>query len=106
MFIYYYRYFQDVEKLGKHLGFTLNGKNFHNISLGQGQEPLAEQSLDIAAANGHWIILQNIHLVKNWLPNLEKKMEQLSESPHPNYRLFISAEPNSDPHESIIPQVI
>ncbi|KAK0098489.1 hypothetical protein PV326_007920 [Microctonus aethiopoides] len=97
---------KDVEKLGKHLGFTLNGKNFHNISLGQGQEPLAEQSLDIAAANGHWIILQNIHLVKNWLPNLEKKMEQLSESPHPNYRLFISAEPNSDPHESIIPQGI
>lgn len=80
--------------------------NFYNISLGQGQESVAEQSLDIAAVNGHWIILQNIHLVRNWLPELEKKMEQLSEGPHPDYRLFISAEPNPDPHESIIPQVI
>lgn len=32
-------------------------------------------------------------------------MEQLSEEPHKDYRLYISAEPNPDPHVSIIPQV-
>ncbi|XP_011314378.1 dynein beta chain, ciliary-like [Fopius arisanus] len=97
---------KDVEKLGKQLGFTFDRKNFHNVSLGQGQEPVAEESMDVSATEGHWVILQNVHLVKSWLANLEKKMEQLSEHPHTDYRLFISAEPNADPHESIIPQGI
>lgn len=108
LFIYLFAYFylfKDVEKLGKSIGFTFDKRNFHNVSLGQGQEPVAEESMDIAAKNGHWVILQNIHLVKSWLSNLEKKMEQLSDNPHQDYRLFISAEPSPDPHESIIPQV-
>ncbi|XP_053593671.1 dynein beta chain, ciliary [Microplitis demolitor] len=96
----------DVEKLGNQLGFTFDKQNFHNVSLGQGQELVAEEKMKIAAANGHWVILQNIHLVKSWLPNLEKKMEQLSTNSNENYRLFMSAEPNTDPHESIIPQGI
>ncbi|XP_077280961.1 dynein beta chain, ciliary [Temnothorax americanus] len=97
---------KDVEKLGKQLGFTFDAQNFHNISLGQGQEPIAEETIEISAREGHWVILQNVHLVRNWLPNLEKKIEQLSEEPHENYRLYISAEPSPDPHESIIPQGI
>lgn len=96
---------QDVENLGIQLGFTFGGRNFHNVSLGQGQEPVAEEALELSAREGHWVILQNIHLVKKWLPDLEKKMEQCAESPHDDYRLFISAEPSADPHESIIPQV-
>ncbi|XP_025270513.1 dynein beta chain, ciliary [Camponotus floridanus] len=97
---------KDVEKLGRRLGFTLNAQNFHNVSLGQGQEPVAERAMDISARDGHWVILQNIHLVRNWLPNLEKKMEQLSEECHEDYRLYISAESSPDPRESIIPQGI
>ncbi|XP_031370134.1 dynein beta chain, ciliary-like isoform X1 [Apis dorsata] len=97
---------QDVENLGIQLGFTFGGRNFHNVSLGQGQEPIAEEALELSAHEGHWVILQNIHLVKKWLPDLEKKMEQCAESPHDDYRLFISAEPSADPHESIIPQGI
>lgn len=91
--------------MGSRLGFTTDGGNFHNVSLGQGQEPVAEEAMDLASTNGHWVILQNVHLVQNWLASLEKKMEQLSEDPHPDYRLYISAEPSSDPHASIIPQV-
>jgi dynein heavy chain len=91
--------------LGHKLGFTSEAQKFHNVSLGQGQEPIAEAAMDLAAKEGHWVILQNIHLVKNWLGNLEKKLEQLSENPKEDYRLFISAEASSDPHESIIPQV-
>ncbi|XP_046432396.1 dynein beta chain, ciliary-like [Neodiprion fabricii] len=97
---------KDVEKLGRKLGFTFDGRNFHNVSLGQGQEPVAEEAMDIAASNGHWVILQNVHLVKSWLASLEKKMEQASEDPNPDYRLYISAEPSADPHECIIPQGI
>ncbi|XP_050598665.1 dynein axonemal heavy chain 9-like [Bombus affinis] len=97
---------QDVEKLAMQLGFTFGGRNFHNVSLGQGQEPIAEEAIELSANEGHWVILQNVHLVRKWLPTLEKKMEQCSENPHDDYRLFISAEPSPDPHESIIPQGI
>ncbi|XP_076235061.1 dynein beta chain, ciliary [Calliopsis andreniformis] len=97
---------KDVEKLGHQLGFTAVGRNFHNVSLGQGQEVVAEQAMEISANEGHWVILQNVHLVRKWLPTLEKKMEQLSEAPHDDYRLFISAEPSPDPQESVIPQGI
>uniref|UniRef100_A0A671VTL3 Dynein axonemal heavy chain 17 n=1 Tax=Sparus aurata TaxID=8175 RepID=A0A671VTL3_SPAAU len=50
---------KDVEKHGKKLGYTFDNKNFHNVSLGQGQEVIAEQALDLAAKNGHWVILQD-----------------------------------------------
>ncbi|GCC24108.1 hypothetical protein chiPu_0002508 [Chiloscyllium punctatum] len=50
---------KDVEALGKKLGFTIDNGKFHNVSLGQGQEIVAEQALDEAAADGHWVILQD-----------------------------------------------
>ena len=53
---------------------------------------------------GHWAILQNIHLVKSWLPSLEKKIEEYSEGSHVNYRIFLSAEPAPNPEQHIIPQ--
>lgn len=49
---------KDVENLGKKLGFTFDNKNFHNVSLGQGQEIVAENALDVASRDGHWVILQ------------------------------------------------
>ena len=49
---------KDVEALGKKLGFTVDNNNFHNVSLGQGQEVVAENALDVAAKDGHWVILQ------------------------------------------------
>jgi len=99
-------YMQDVEQLGRQLGFMFTAQNLHNVSLGQGQEPVAEETMDLSAREGHWVILQNIHLVQKWLPNLEKKMEQLVRNePHEDYRLYISAEPSPDPHKSLIPQV-
>merc|ERR1711881_425428 len=58
---------KDVEAIGKTLGFTFDNQNFHNVSLGQGQEVIAENKMSIAYKEGHWVILQNIHLVKNWL---------------------------------------
>lgn len=51
-------YLQDVESLGKKLGFTSDNGNFHNVSLGQGQEVVAEEAMDISALNGHWVVLQ------------------------------------------------
>lgn len=49
---------KDVEALGKKLGFTFDNQNFHNVSLGQGQETVAESALTLAGEKGHWVILQ------------------------------------------------
>ncbi|ORY39399.1 hypothetical protein BCR33DRAFT_720231 [Rhizoclosmatium globosum] len=64
--------------LGRTMGISEDNKNFHNVSLGQGQEVIAEQKLDIAYRDGGWVMLENIHLVAKWLPILEKKLEALS----------------------------
>merc|ERR1711976_776579 len=79
---------KDVEALGKKLGFTGDNNNFHNISLGQGQEVVAEQAMDLAAKEGHWVVLQNVHLVAKWLSTLEKKLEQYSLDGHEAYRVM------------------
>ncbi|XP_063312141.1 dynein axonemal heavy chain 9 [Pelobates fuscus] len=97
---------KDVEKQGRKLGYTFDNQNLHNVSLGQGQEIVAEQALDLAAKEGHWVILQNIHLVAKWLGNLEKKLEHHSEGSHKEFRVFISAEPAGSPEGHIIPQGI
>lgn len=95
---------KDVEQLGKQLGYTEDNGNFHNVSLGQGQEVVAEVAMDEGATKGHWVILQNIHLVRKWLAALEKKLEFYSEGSHENYRVFISAEPAANPSSHIIPR--
>ncbi|XP_069917496.1 dynein axonemal heavy chain 9 isoform X2 [Oryctolagus cuniculus] len=97
---------KDVETQGRKLGYTFNNRNFHNVSLGQGQEVVAEAALDLAAKKGHWVILQNIHLVAKWLSTLEKKLEEHSEDSHPEFRVFMSAEPAPSPEGHIIPQGI
>nr|NP_001262793.1 dynein heavy chain at 93AB, isoform C [Drosophila melanogaster]AGB96173.1 dynein heavy chain at 93AB, isoform C [Drosophila melanogaster] len=97
---------KDVEALGKQMGFSMDLGNFHNVSLGQGQEAIAEAAMDTAAKHGHWVVLQNIHLVRKWLPVLEKKLEYYAEDSHPDYRMFLSAEPASTPSAHIIPQGI
>nr|KAF6455665.1 dynein axonemal heavy chain 17 [Rousettus aegyptiacus] len=97
---------KDVEALGKKLGFTIDNGKLHNVSLGQGQEVVAENALDVAAESGHWVILQNIHLVARWLGTLDKKVERYSTGSHEDYRVFMSAEPAPSPESHIIPQGI
>lgn len=104
---------RDIEKLGKNMGITGDDGNLYNISLGQGQETIAENAIKEASEKGRWVILQNIHLVVNWLPCLEKVIEKFSSSTdmgsledtvNEKYRLFISAEPAPDPKYHVIPQ--
>ena len=49
---------QDVEELGRKLGFSMSQGNFHNVSLGQGQEVVAEEAMEKAAVSGQWVVLQ------------------------------------------------
>jgi dynein heavy chain len=97
---------KEVEAVGRTQGIQEDLGNFHNVSLGQGQEVIAEQKLDTAHKNGGWVMLQNIHLVAKWLPSLEKKLEALTQDAHPRFRVFLSAEPAGDPAYHIIPTSI
>jgi dynein heavy chain len=97
---------KDVEALGNKMGWSGDNLNFHNISLGQGQEIVAEQAMDLAAKEGHWVVLQNVHLVAKWLGALEKKLEKYSLDSHESYRVFISAEPSGTRESHVMPQGI
>lgn len=48
---------KEVEALGRQLGVTEDNKNFHNVSLGQGQETIAEQKLEHSYKSGGWVML-------------------------------------------------
>jgi dynein heavy chain len=85
----------DVRAIGKPADKTEANGLFFSVSLGQGQEPVAEKALDRMHASGGWVMLQNIELVARWLPKLEKKLESLTEGPHPDFRVFLSALPQN-----------
>ena len=72
-----------------------NGK-FVNISMGQGQEQIALQSLQMAAKAGHWIMLQNVHLMQAWLKDLERQLEIVEEFAHPDFRVVPKYEPSHE----------
>ena len=80
----------DIQNLGEQRGFT--GNKFKFISLGQGQGPLAEQMMEQGYQKGHWVLLQNCHLLASWLKKLEKTL-QLMKSPHKDFRLWLTTEP-------------
>lgn len=50
-------------------------KAMHVIALGQGQDVIAKNKLDIGHKEGHWVMLQNIHLMPGFLIELEKKLD-------------------------------
>ena len=83
----------DVKVLGNGLGKTEDDGKFIRVSLGQGQDVVAEKALDQMYVEGGWVMLANIELVAGWLPKLEKKLEALEEGAHPDFRVFLSALP-------------
>ncbi|KAI8473051.1 MAG: flagellar outer dynein arm heavy chain beta [Monoraphidium minutum] len=84
----------SVEALGARLGFTSEAGKYYAVSLGQGQEPIAMSALAAAHKGGGWVLLQNVHLTIDWTSGpLEKLVDKLAEGAHPDFRLFLSAEP-------------
>lgn len=58
---------------------------------------IANQRLDLAHKEGHWVMLQNIHLMPKWCSSLEKRLDQFAlEGSNINFRLFLTAEPSKN----------
>jgi len=79
----------DIQLLCEERGMM---SKFRFIALGQGQGPKAEHLIDQGTKSGHWVLLQNCHLLVSWLKMLEKKME-LMKAPHKDFRLWMTTEP-------------
>ena len=97
---------EEIEALGKKLGFTEVNGNFVSISMGQGQEKNGENVLDRFTREGGWAFLQNVHLMQGWLPMLERKLEIANEIAHEDFRCFVTAEPPGMPTQMLIPEGI
>uniref|UniRef100_A0A0G4GMS7 Dynein-1, subspecies f n=1 Tax=Chromera velia CCMP2878 TaxID=1169474 RepID=A0A0G4GMS7_9ALVE len=84
---------KEVESLGKPRGISMN-TNLWAVSMGQGQDVVAMAKLETAHKEGHWVMLQNIHLMPRWLIDLEKKLENFAaEGSHATFRCFLSSDP-------------
>ena len=53
---------------------------------------VAMRLMEAAVARGHWLMLQNCHLLVSFLRQLEKEVERLHK-PHPDFRLWLTTDP-------------
>jgi dynein heavy chain len=84
----------DVEVLARSQGIDPT-KQLHTIALGQGQDVIALSKLEIGHKEGHWVMLQNIHLMPFFLLELEKRLDAYAaEVSNPGFRLFVSSDPS------------
>ncbi|XP_057295129.1 dynein axonemal heavy chain 10-like [Hydractinia symbiolongicarpus] len=83
----------DLMKLAERSGFGVGKLKY--LAMGQGQEKLALQLLETAISRGHWLMLQNCHLLVKWLRDLEKVLERISK-PHPDFRLWLTTDPTPE----------
>merc|ERR1719305_950236 len=87
---------KEVEAMGKRLVNLQSNVNYHNVAMGQGQDVVAMAKMEMGHKEGHWVMLQNIHLMPGWCIELEKKMDAYAiEGSHPNFRIFLSSDPNN-----------
>jgi len=83
----------DLDKLAYKYQFE-KGVTYHNVSMGQGQDTVAMGVLDMGHKQGHWVILNNVHLMPRWLLELEKRLDAYAqEGSHEKFRVFLTSDP-------------
>lgn len=91
----------DPASIVKSLGEKYDFKIYHKllpISLGQGQGKRASALITKGVEEGLWILLENCHLAKTWMPDLEQIIQDIQSQKmevNPNFRLFLTSMPAS-----------
>merc|ERR1719359_777263 len=85
-----------VKDLGKEYGYSIDEGNLKFVSMGEGMDVVATDMMENAVKEGQWVMLSNIHLMIDWLKELEKLLDKYKlEMTHANFRVFLSAEPSN-----------
>lgn len=86
----------DLDVMATKYGFQ-KGISYHNVSMGQGQDVVAMSWLETAHRNGHWVLLNNVHLMPKWLVELEKKLDEYAaEGSHSKFRVLLTSDPSNN----------
>ena len=80
----------EVQRLIEELGIGMS--KFYFLSLGQGMEDSAKTYIERGAIRGHWVMLQNCHLLASWLKSLEAIIENI-QKPDKGFRLWLTTMP-------------
>jgi dynein heavy chain len=83
----------EVQRLADELGYGQS--KFIFAALGQGMESHAKAMIERGAIRGHWIMLNNCHLLVKWLKTMEAIIENL-QKPDKNFRLWLTTEPTDE----------
>ncbi|KAJ8927093.1 hypothetical protein NQ314_020365, partial [Rhamnusium bicolor] len=68
---------------------------FHSLTLGNDKIITANHLIKNARKQGFWLLLQNCHLVANWLQMLEQEIAEMDfENTHENFRLWLTSMPS------------
>jgi dynein heavy chain len=91
----------DIDRLAQKMDMV-DGTNYHNVSLGQGQDVVAMDRLATGREQGHWVVLHNVHLMPKWLNELNKLIDKMETGdggrPNDDFRIMLSSDPaNSIP---------
>jgi dynein heavy chain len=73
-------------------------ENLFQKSLGQGQERAASSLITLGKQRGYWVLLQNCHLFKSWMPSLDSICADLRDNArdvHPDFRLILTSMPEA-----------
>lgn len=66
------------------------------VSLGEGQDGVANRVLADAAATGGWVLLQNCHLGLAFVSGLQATLKRFGPTLDADFRLFLTTEPHPD----------
>jgi len=82
---------EDFKRFAEEMNMS---KKTQEISLGRGQGVKAEVMISDNLTRGGWVLLMNCHLAVSWMPKLEQIVENMDDTKHRDFRLWLTSMPN------------